>query len=299
MTYRSAPTSRASSWLAKSLSITASTPTRVRAPSGRNIVGTPPPPAQMTTTSLSSSQRMGRISKIRLGSGEGTTRRQRSPSGLNTHPFTLARWASAVIGSPRFSSALPPRATTTLIAVPRSLAQGGHHHGLDGVHPVLGLIPDERVLGLEDLVGDLHAVQAELLVDVLADLGLAVVEGRQAVQEPDPGVPGPADHVGVHLVGLEELDPLLPHALVLAHRDPHVGIEVIDAIHALVHVLGEGQPGPGLLGDRATGLDQVLGGPQVLGGAQPDVHAELAAGDHQRIAHVVAGIPQVTVAELV
>ena len=97
MTNRSAPTSRASSWLARSLSITASTPTRVRSPSGRYMVGTPPPPAQITTTSLSSSQRMGRISKIRLGSGEGTTRRQRSPSGLNTHPFSPASWSACAL----------------------------------------------------------------------------------------------------------------------------------------------------------------------------------------------------------
>jgi hypothetical protein len=37
----------------------------------------------------------------------------------------------------------------------------------------------------------------------------------------------------------------------------------------------------------------------VLGGAQPDVHAELAAGGHERVAHVVAGIPQVAVGDLV
>ena len=42
-----------------------------------------------------------------------------------------------------------------------------------------------RVLRLEDLVGDLHAVQPEALEDVLAHLGLAVVEGGQAVHELD------------------------------------------------------------------------------------------------------------------
>ena len=43
---------------------------------------------------------------------------------------------------------------------------------------------------LEDLVGDLHPVEAELLEDLLADLGLAVVEGRQAVHELDARVAG-------------------------------------------------------------------------------------------------------------
>ena len=52
--------------------------------------GTPPPPAQMTTTSWSSSQRIGRISKMRCGSGDGTTRRQYSPSCLKIQPFSAA-----------------------------------------------------------------------------------------------------------------------------------------------------------------------------------------------------------------
>jgi hypothetical protein len=44
----------------------------------------------MTTTSFSMSHRTGRISKIRRGSGDGTTRRQEGPSGLNIQPFPAA-----------------------------------------------------------------------------------------------------------------------------------------------------------------------------------------------------------------
>ena len=95
MTNRSASTSRASSSLARSLSITASTPPSVRSWPGTHVVGIPPPPAQMTTVPCSSSQRIGRISKIRFGAGDGTTRRSRSPSRLNTQPFSAARAAAA------------------------------------------------------------------------------------------------------------------------------------------------------------------------------------------------------------
>ena len=95
MTNTSAPTSRASSSLARSLSMTASTPDRAsaRRPAAY-IVGMPPPPAQITTTPLSRSHRIGRISKIRFGCGDGTTRRQRSPSCLND-PALLGGEASA------------------------------------------------------------------------------------------------------------------------------------------------------------------------------------------------------------
>jgi hypothetical protein len=100
------------------LSITASTPLSsrpagARAAIGSYIVGMPPPPAQITTVPFSSSHLIGLISKIRLGSGDGTTRRHRSPSCLNAHPFSAAS-ASAValsytgptnfVGSPKAGS---------------------------------------------------------------------------------------------------------------------------------------------------------------------------------------------------
>src|SRR5262249_34748376 len=73
-------------------------------------------------------------------------------------------------------------ASSAAIAVP-SGPQRGDHDRLDRVEPVLGLVEDDRVLRLEDLVGDLEPVHAELLEDLRADLGLPVVERRQAVQE--------------------------------------------------------------------------------------------------------------------
>ena len=112
------------------------------------------------------------------------------------------------------------------------------------------------------------------------------------------GLPVRSTTSPVHLVRREELDPLGPDALVLAHRDPDVGVEEVDARHTLVDVLGQREPGAGLLGDAAAGLDQVLLRPQIARGAQPDVHAELAATDHQRVAHVVAGVAEVAVGDL-
>lgn len=70
--------------------MTHSTPTSLRSAPGSYIVGMPPPPAAMTTVLRSSSHLIGRISKIRFGCGEGTTRRQCSPSALNAQPFSFA-----------------------------------------------------------------------------------------------------------------------------------------------------------------------------------------------------------------
>ena len=87
---------------------------------------------------------------------------------------TLASCTSASGFWPRSSRALPPSATT----MRTSAAQRGDQHGLDRVHPVLGLVEDDRVPRLEDLVGDLEGVHAGLLEELLADLGVAVVEAR-------------------------------------------------------------------------------------------------------------------------
>src|SRR5690606_24279565 len=125
---------------------------------------------------------------------------------------TLARWTSAVIGSPRFRSALPPSATTTRM----SAAQRRDEERLDGVHPVLGLVKGDGGVGFEHLFGDLHAFDAELLVDLLADLGLAVVEGRQAVHELGVRVAGRRHDLGGDAVGGEKLDPVLPDGIRLA-----------------------------------------------------------------------------------
>src|SRR4029078_87838 len=101
---------------------------------------------------------------------------------------TFSRWFSAVMGWPRRSSALPPRATTMRILA--SVADGGDEDRLDGVHPVLGLVEHDRRRGLEHLVGDLHLGDAERLEHLLADLGVPAMEGGQAMHEPGGGIAG-------------------------------------------------------------------------------------------------------------
>src|SRR4051794_26963650 len=54
----------------------------------------------------------------------------------------------------------------------------GDENRLDGVHAVLGLIEHDGCPGLEYVVGHFHRVNAEGVEDVLADLRLAIMEGR-------------------------------------------------------------------------------------------------------------------------
>src|SRR5690606_22889960 len=129
---------------------------------------------------------------------------------------TLARWTSAVIGSPRFRSALPPSATTIRI----SGSQCGDKDRLDGVHAVLGLIENNGSFGFEDFFRHLHAFDAVSLEDLLADLGLAIVEGGQAMHELGVRVAAGAHDVRGDAIGRQQLDALFPDRVGLAHRYP-------------------------------------------------------------------------------
>src|SRR3954468_7790091 len=126
----------------------------------------------------------------------GTTGAIRSAASL-----TLVRWFSAVSGSPRRSSAFPPSATTTRT----SALQRRDEDGLDRVHPVLGLVEDERCVGLEHLVGDLERLEPVLVEDLLADLRVRAVERRQAVHELDVRVARQRHRLAVDLVGEEQV----------------------------------------------------------------------------------------------
>src|SRR5581483_9876373 len=120
---------------------------------------------------------------------------------------TLARWFAAESRSPRFNSALPPRAATI------SMASGPHRGDqdrLDRVHPVLRLVEDDRGRGFEHLLGHFHAVDPEAPGDVGADLGLGVVEGRQAVHELHEGIAGRFHERRGDAIGDEQLDPFGP-----------------------------------------------------------------------------------------
>src|SRR6478736_6779998 len=204
---------------------------------------------------------------------------------------TFARCASAVIGWPRRSSALPPRATTMRMG--GSVPDRGDEDRLDRVHPVLGLVEHDRRRRLEHLVGDLELGQPMLLEHLLADLRVRVVERGQAVHELRVRVAGRGHRGGVDLVRQELPDPLRPDLLGLAHRDPHVRVQEVCALDALGHRVGERDPGAALGGDRLALLDEGILRPPLAGTDEPDVHAQQRASDEERVAHVVPGVAEV------
>ena len=63
------------------------------------------------------------------------------------------------------------------------------------------------------------------------------------------GLPVRLDEFGVDLVRLEELDPLVPDVGILAHRDPYVRVEEVDAADPFVNISRERETRSGLVRD--------------------------------------------------
>ena len=89
-----------------------------------------------------------------------------------------------------------------------------------------------------------------------------------------------------------------PDLVGLAHRHPDVRVEEVGALDALVDVVGDGDAGAGLRGARPVLVDELRVRPELLRGDDAHVHAEHGAGFEQRAAHVVAGVAEEGVGDL-
>ena len=142
ITNRSAPSSVASSELAKSLSITAGTPWR--RPSSSATTGIPPPPTVMTTKPASASALTAGSSTMRIGCGEATTTRLPRPASSTTVQPSARRRAAAS------SSRNDPIGLVGLANAGSFGVDLGLRHDRDGlpVEPAAGELVPERLLEL-------------------------------------------------------------------------------------------------------------------------------------------------------
>ena len=113
------------------------------------------------------------------------------------------------------------------------------------------------------------------------------------MQESAALIAGLAHHLAVDAVGGQQVDAFLPDIFRLAHGDPDVGIQEIAALDAAVHIFRTGDAGTGPLGDGAGLFVDLVGGPQGPGRHAAEVQAQHGRGDHQGVAHIVAGIADV------
>jgi hypothetical protein len=147
--------------------------------------------------------------------------------------------------------------------------------------------------GLEDLVGDLEGVPSPVAwrTDALPDGGVPVVERGQAVHELDVRVARGFHRVRVDLVGPAAARSARPTLLGLAHRDPDVGVDEVDARHALARRRPCACIRAPVVSAMARAIaDDDLVVPQVARCRDAHVHAHEGAGDQQRVGGVVAGV---------
>src|SRR5690554_5594860 len=193
---------------------------------------------------------------------------------------TLARWVSAVNGSPRFNRALPPRAATISIgcilyqqSAPESGAEGGHQHGFDGVQAVLCLIKNNGCRALENLVRHFHSLNAEFGMNFFAYGCFGIMKRRQAVHESGTGIAGFLHDRCVHLIRQQQLYPFTPLLGRLTHRHPDISVDKIDPFNVGIHVIRYGNSGAGLPCNCLSFIPGSLAWPAGFWCAQADIHA--------------------------
>ena len=98
---------------------------------------------------------------------------------------------------------------------------------------------------------------------------------------------------GVHLIGPQQADPLGPDAVRLSHGYPDIRIQNIRAGCALGDILRQADGRAVFRGDLFAGFHKRGRREQLPGCARGKVDAHFCAGDHQRIAHIVAGISEI------
>ena len=118
------------------------------------------------------------------------------------------------------------------------------------------------------------------------------MEGGEAVEEPALAS-GLFHQFLCHPIGGQVFDPLLPHAVRLAHGDPHVGVDHIRAGDGFVWVADKFQHRACFGGNGLTLFDQRRIGKILLRGTGHEVHPHLGAAHHQGIPHVVPGVAHV------
>ena len=160
------------------------------------------------------------------------------------------------------------------------------------MHPVLGLVEDDRSRRLEDIVRHLEAVEVERAEELLPLGRLPVVEGRKAVEELRVRISRRLHQLCVHLVLLQDRDPLGPLPGGLAQRDPDVGVDEVAPLDALLRLVGDGDRGPRERGERLRPLDDPLVRREGLRPDEPHVHSHQRSGKEERVRHVVPGIAE-------
>jgi hypothetical protein len=110
----------------------------------------------------------------------------------------------------------------------------------------------------------------------IASSALSAVKRRQAMHVFRAQISGLLHHPGVDLIGHQQLDPFSSFFLGLAHREPDIGIDEINALDRVINIFSHSHPCASL---RRYGLcfcPNLFARPAGLGRAKPHIHAHLA-----------------------
>ena len=164
------------------------------------------------------------------------------------------------------------------------------------MHPVLRFLEYDRAPGFKYLVRNLHFGQTVLLINLLADSGLPVMKGWQAVHE-DTVCTSVLHQLRCDPVWCQIADSLFPHLVRLSHRDPDIRIENIHTFRRLLRVIRQRNASSAFLCEFLTGLYKLRIRKILRVGAKCNMHSHLGSQYHQRVPGVVSCIAEIRQAD--
>ena len=118
------------------------------------------------------------------------------------------------------------------------------------------------------------------------------------MQEFHAWVASSSDQFAVYLVRHQFADAFAPCFNRFAHRYPYVSVQVVHAFNGFFGVVGYQDACAAFFGKFSAHFLQFFGGLQFFWCGNAHVHAQFGTNQQQRVAHVVARIAQVSVADL-
>ena len=123
------------------------------------------------------------------------------------------------------------------------------------------------------------------------------MEGGQAVHEFHIGIAGRIDDLLVNLIRRHQADAFCPRLFGFPHRNPDIGVEKVHVVNTFLNILCERNARARHAGDFTAFGNQRLVRPEGFRCDQTNIHPHFRRADHQRIAHVIAGVTEVSEAQ--
>ena len=134
--------------------------------------------------------------------------------------------------------------------------------------------------------------------DGFTDLSFHVVISGQTVHELHVGIAGSFHEFLVDLIWKKRSDTFVPNFFGLAHRDPNICMDEINAFDRGFRVIGNRDLSAGSLSEFTAHIDEFLRGPVFLRGTDTNIHTHLRTDEQKGVAGIEASVSDIGIGDV-